>query len=278
MLKINKQSFMVISAAVIILGMILMLTAGFGYSEASRGGTTVNIIFNYGTDISELNGKALQKELAEFGGARPAKIETAVDGLYALPQLNVIYRPSDVPDTEAMIAAFKEAHPELPVYSYMESSFGPAFTRQTLTGFFGRLFLPLVLMLVAVFVFKRTRFTGYVIIAIIHNVLLVLALEVILRLPGDTYLLAALLMAVFITVYATLREETDTSNANALIRNDYKAMVLGAAIGAIMILVSLICGAPALAAYAAALMLAMVVPFYTDAVFLRNNWTKEASV
>ena len=44
MLKINKQSFMVISAAVIILGLILMLTAGFGYSEASRGGTTVNIL------------------------------------------------------------------------------------------------------------------------------------------------------------------------------------------------------------------------------------------
>ncbi len=267
MAKLGKNTYAIISAAVIIIGVIVMLAAGFGYSTSGSGVSAVVVSFDYGTETDSLDFAALGEDLEELVGAAPLSIEHAVDSYTTFPAIAVNFPLGTELDGESILAMLQERYSSYSAASAAVYAAEPTFTRSTITHFFGMSFIAIAVMCVIVALVRNIKTAVRTLIMLVHNILLLLSLCAIFRLPGETYLLACSILTVFVTVYVSVRSGEGDCSAY----RSPASIAIVAASFALFALAGLLFGATGLFALGVAMALAIAIPVYSETAFAKNS-------
>lgn len=270
MTKLGKQAYLVFSAAVIIVGVILILVAGFGYTPAANGENVVSIVLDYGVTADDVDIKAIEADIEAVVGARATDVAVSVDSYTTFPAVTASFKYGTVIDGEGVLSMFGEKYPELEATAYSVYTAEPTFTGESVSGVFGVAFIAIVVMFLCVLAAKGIKSALWMLAYMIHNVLLVLAFIAIFRLGGGEYILAALMLTIFLTVYAAVRNVENQETSDCSLRSALPSIAIAAGSFLVFGVVALCLGAVGFFAYCVAMAVAAAVPFYTDSVFSRT--------
>lgn len=200
----NRNKFFILSSVVILVGLVTALVLGFKYDIDFKGGTTIEA--NLKVDFNNVEIEKLVKETIN---------KTALVQKVGMEQTGVSITTDVISNDEAAKITTKLKEKYKGIEEPTLRNIQPAFGRELITSASFAIIAGLILILIYIFVRFRTMGMSAAIsaiIALMHDVLVMLAIYAIFRIPLNSIFVAAVLTIIgysindTIVVYDRIRE------------------------------------------------------------------------
>ncbi len=287
----KKAIFMTISVAIIVAGFITMGVfkakdgRGLNYSLEFLGGTSTTVDFNETYTLDQLDDKVVP-EIADTLGVSEGTIQTTtVDGSnQAIFKTRTLTLEERTSLNEMLESKFNVTEESITSQSIGSTISGEMRSQSTIA-----VIVAVLCMLVYIwFRFKDLRFASSAIIALIHDVLVVLALYAFARISVGAAFIACMLTVIgysvndTIVVFDRIREnhkaiKTETAENLAELCNSSLAQTLSRSIStsittAIMVLMLLILGVSSIREFALPLLAGVIAGTYSSIFIATQLW------
>ncbi|MBO6282773.1 MAG: protein translocase subunit SecD, partial [Pseudobutyrivibrio sp.] len=287
----KKAIFITISVVIIAAGFITMGVfkandgAGLNYSLEFLGGTSTTVDFNKTYSLSELDAEVVP-EIADTLGVSEGSIQTTtVDG-----SNQAIFKTRTLTlDERSSLNEMLESKFDVTEESITSQSIGSTISGEMRSQSFIAVIVAVLCMLVYIwFRFKDLRFASSAIIALVHDVLVVLALYAFARISVGSAFIACMLTVIgysvndTIVVFDRIRENhkairTENAENLAELCNSSLAQTLSRSIStsittAIMVLMLLILGVSSIREFALPLLAGVIAGTYSSIFIATQLW------
>ena len=287
----KKAIFITISVVIIAAGFITMGVfkakdgAGLNYSLEFLGGTSTTVDFDKAYSLSELDAEVVP-EIADTLGVSEGSIQTTtVDG-----SNQAIFKTRTLTlDERSKLNEMLESKFKVTEESITSQSIGSTISGEMRSQSFIAVIVAVLCMLVYIwFRFKDLRFASSAIIALIHDVLVVLALYAFARISVGSAFIACMLTVIgysvndTIVVFDRIRENhkairTENAENLAELCNSSLAQTLSRSIStsittAIMVLMLLILGVSSIREFALPLLAGVIAGTYSSIFIATQLW------
>lgn len=202
----HKFIYYAISLAAIAAGLIAMAAksasgeSALNYSLDFTGGTSMTVEFNEYMDVTSPEWPILQEFVAEYAGTNDIQMQNVTSS-------NEIIIKTPVLDSEhrsALKAAFAE-HYQIDESSIQEESISAVVSSEMKWNALLSILISSVFMLIYIWIrFKDVKFGASAVLALLHDVLVVLTVYAVIRLPVGNTFIACMLTIVGYSINATI--------------------------------------------------------------------------
>lgn len=195
----KKKIFYIISGAVIALGIVFMAVKGFNYGLDFSGGTTTNVTFNEDMTIDEIQTKVVPVVVSATGEQSPE-----VSKVSGTNEVLIRTKSLDADTREALSEALSEKF-DVDVELITSENISGSISKEMKTDALAATIIAIVLMLLYIwFRFKNFNFASSAVLALIHDVMVMLTMYVIFRWSVGSTFIACILTIVGYSINATI--------------------------------------------------------------------------
>lgn len=285
----KKKLFYIVSGAVIALGIVFMAVKGFNYGLDFSGGTTSNVTFNEDMTIEQIQAEVVPVVVEATGEQSPE-----VSKVSGTNEVLIRTKSLDADAREALSSALADkfnVDVELITSENISGSISSEMKQDALVA----IIIAVVLMLLYIwFRFKNFNFAASAVLALVHDVLVMLTMYVLFRWSVGSTFIACILTIVGYSINATIvifdrirenmklkagmsREElVNLSITETLTRSVFTSLTTF-----IMVAVLYVLGVSSVREFALPLMIGVIAGCYSSVCVTGNLWlefTKKTEV